>query len=241
MKKDLGSLLIALGIFMGSIVACEPESAPTQLPRPTTTRDANALCIRWTEAGLHDGQTVCVAGRIVQVGHEFDEPSQEDVWRAEFGSKGKDFALVSVGKDISQWQGRCVRVTGTLLNRTSTDLSSYDLAPAMVSLSDIDESNFVLESAPESLCGGLPAPALVAPATVAAPLQTSTLQCTETGALSGHNVTCIITRAFCSYQPKTLGKPTFGNDAPYPSHHFALVVWGQDWSDYDGRCLKVTG
>ncbi|MBI5295561.1 MAG: hypothetical protein HY869_08805 [Chloroflexi bacterium] len=54
-------------------------------------------------------------------------------------------------------------------------------------------------------------------------------------------VTCKINRAYCSYEPGVSGKPTFCNDAPYPKHHFALVVWGSDWSDLNGYCLLVSG
>ncbi len=73
------------------------------------------------------------------------------------------------------------------------------------------------------------------------PLAIAVLQCSDTLSQAGHNVTCTIPVASCSYQPKTLGKPTFCNDAPYPRHSFTLLVWGQDWSDYNGRCLIVTG
>ena len=57
----------------------------------------------------------------------------------------------------------------------------------------------------------------------------------------GQTVTCRIAHAYCDYRPDVNGKPTFCNDAPYPGHEFTLLVWGQDWSDYDGKCLIVTG
>ena len=55
------------------------------------------------------------------------------------------------------------------------------------------------------------------------------------------NVTCKITRAYCSYQPTTSGQPTFCNDFPYPNNQFTLLVWGSDWSYLDGYCLIVSG
>jgi len=67
----------------------------------------------------------------------------------------------------------------------------------------------------------------------------STLDCALAGA--GTFVTCRIGRAYCSYRQDINGDPTFCNDAPFPSHSFTLLVWGQNWSDYDGRCLLVTG
>ena len=53
--------------------------------------------------------------------------------------------------------------------------------------------------------------------------------------------TCRIQSAHCDYRPDISGEPTFCNDAPFPSHSFTTLVWGEDWSDYDGRCLVVTG
>lgn len=60
-------------------------------------------------------------------------------------------------------------------------------------------------------------------------------------ATAGEFVTCRIQRAHCDYRPDVSGAPTFCNDAPFGSHSFTLLVWGEDWSDYDGRCLTVTG
>lgn len=50
-----------------------------------------------------------------------------------------------------------------------------------------------------------------------------------------------IDRAYCSYRSDVKGSPTFCNDAPYPTHDFTMLVWGQDRSDYDGRCICVYG
>jgi len=67
------------------------------------------------------------------------------------------------------------------------------------------------------------------------------MQCRDTINYLEHNVTCIINRAYCSYLPDVNQSPTFCNDAPYPSHGFTLVVWGNDCSYYDGQCLVVNG
>lgn len=69
----------------------------------------------------------------------------------------------------------------------------------------------------------------------------SLLLCKDTYNLIGSSVKCEIPVAYCSYQPATSGSPTFCNDAPYPNHNFALVVWGSDWSDLDGHCIIVSG
>ena len=65
--------------------------------------------------------------------------------------------------------------------------------------------------------------------------------CSTMSGRSGEIVECKIERAYCSYQPATSGSPTFCNDEPYPNHNFTLLVWGEDWSDYDGKCIIVNG
>jgi len=57
----------------------------------------------------------------------------------------------------------------------------------------------------------------------------------------GQRVTVRINRASCSYEPGVDGQPTFCNDKPFPSHDFTMLVWGNNWSDYNGDCLLVTG
>lgn len=48
-------------------------------------------------------------------------------------------------------------------------------------------------------------------------------------------------QAHCSYQANTNGTPTFCNDQAYPDHDFTFVIWGHDWSHYDGACVIVEG
>jgi uncharacterized protein YraI len=57
----------------------------------------------------------------------------------------------------------------------------------------------------------------------------------------GEYVTCKIERAYCDFLPAVDGDPTFCNDRPYPNQSFVFVVFGEDWSDYDGDCLMVSG
>ena len=63
----------------------------------------------------------------------------------------------------------------------------------------------------------------------------------QAGDYVGQTVTVQINRAYCSYRPDVRGNPTFCNDAPYPTHDFTMLVWGQDWSDYDRHCICVYG
>jgi Bacterial SH3 domain len=65
--------------------------------------------------------------------------------------------------------------------------------------------------------------------------------CFETANQLGDYVSCRIEKAYCDYLPDLEGSPTFCSDRPAPDHTFALVVFGEDWSDYDGQCLIVDG
>jgi len=65
--------------------------------------------------------------------------------------------------------------------------------------------------------------------------------CSELADSLGEYVSCQIPRAYCDYLPDVNGSPTFCNDGPYPNRDFQLVVFGDDWSDFDGNCLIVSG
>lgn len=65
--------------------------------------------------------------------------------------------------------------------------------------------------------------------------------CFETADQIGNTISCRIDRAYCDYLPALEGSPTFCSDRPYPDHTFALIVYGADWSDYEGRCIIVSG
>lgn len=69
----------------------------------------------------------------------------------------------------------------------------------------------------------------------------SILLCKDTVNNIGSKVSCTIQMAYCSYKPNIKGDPTFCNDVPYPNYSFTLLVWGSDWSDYNGKCIVVTG
>jgi hypothetical protein len=48
-------------------------------------------------------------------------------------------------------------------------------------------------------------------------------------------------RAYCDYLPAAEDSPTVCNDRPRPDHTFALIVFGEDLSHYDGQCIIVSG
>lgn len=73
------------------------------------------------------------------------------------------------------------------------------------------------------------------------PLTRYVVPCFETANRMGDYVSCKMERAYCDYLPAVEGRPTFCSDRPYPDHNFALIVFGEDWSEYDGQCILVSG
>ena len=73
------------------------------------------------------------------------------------------------------------------------------------------------------------------------PLSQYVVPCFQTADRIGDRISCRIEKTYCDYVPTVEGNPTFCSDRPAPDQTFALVVFGEDWSDYDGQCLIVSG
>jgi len=65
--------------------------------------------------------------------------------------------------------------------------------------------------------------------------------CANIANLLNSTVTCKIEIAYCVYLPDLEGSPTLCANEPYPNQLFQFVVFGEDWSEYTGRCMIVTG
>jgi hypothetical protein len=129
------------------------NSSTSEVNRPASQVDPYAPCIRWTQAGLHDGETVCVTGQIVVVTYEFDTLSGADVWTAHFSFDRKhDFTLISVDTDISNWQSRCVAVYGELFDRSKIADYATDSPPSMINSDPYVSRAFTITEAPSSVC-----------------------------------------------------------------------------------------
>jgi hypothetical protein len=76
---------------------------------------------------------------------------------------------------------------------------------------------------------------------VQSPLSQYVEACFETANRVGDQITCRMEKAYCDYLPDLEGNPTVCIDRPAPDHTFALVALDRDWSEYDGKCLLVTG
>jgi len=153
-------LILALAVG-GYLLVVQPQlrrsdspSSPLSLGPATPTDDPYSDCIDWRAAGLYDGETMCILGRILIVEEEFDDLSGSDVWTAHFSFDPRsDFSLISVDHDISRWQGQCVAVYGSLLDRDTIRDYVQDPQPSMIASDPLDERGFTITSAPREKCG----------------------------------------------------------------------------------------
>lgn len=73
------------------------------------------------------------------------------------------------------------------------------------------------------------------------PFSRYVVPCFDTVDRIGDHISCRLEKAYCDYLPDVDGSPTSCNDRPYPDHTFTLIILGEDWSEFDGQCLIVSG
>jgi hypothetical protein len=120
-----------------------------------TQVDPYASCIPWTEAGQYDGERVCVIGRIMVVTYQFVIEAGQDMWSAHFNfDPDLDLTLISVGEDISEWEGQCVAVYGRLFDRSLIEeyIADGDNQPSMINSDPYVGNHFAITEAPAALC-----------------------------------------------------------------------------------------
>jgi hypothetical protein len=127
-----------------------------------------------------------------------------------------DASLVSDAGDLSRVS---VRDPSTMANSARPSLTTEELAHG----AQIYLTNVAATSLPQSSSAR------------------HTLPCLETADRIGDHILCRMEKAYCDYLPALEGSPTVCNDRPAPDQAFALVAFGEDWSDYDGQCLIVEG
>lgn len=83
--------------------------------------DPLASCISWRDAGQHDGEDVCIIGRILFVNVTYDSLSGQNIWGARFSNDESSLRLVSVEESLEEWKNKCVVINGTLRDRSKED------------------------------------------------------------------------------------------------------------------------
>jgi len=157
LRRNWGCLLyILLGLFAFYQTLVTVAGKPLPLPLKTSTPTAGlpAGCIRWTDAGQFDGQEKCVIGRIVKVDYKVDDLTGSGMWTAHFSlDPENDFSLISVGTDLSDWDGQCVIASGTLMDREDVREYLTNPQPTMVDSDPLDERGLLITYARTELCG----------------------------------------------------------------------------------------
>lgn len=213
------------------------RSSSTNTPIPTETPQTLGYdeCINWMDAGLFDDEYKCVIGKIVRVDYIAEPIYGNPHWVARYTPSELSGFFFTSSQDITSFENECVAVYGELIDREGLELKNaagYLQEPAIFDLSEFNEPGIKVESIPENLCDfNMSRYDFI--------VNQDQKYCKDS--IAGNTVTCIIPKAICDYYPDLSGSPTFCHDYPYPKHAFTLLVWENDWSDYDGKCLVVTG
>jgi hypothetical protein len=227
-------LIKTIAIFMLLLSSCATRSTPTQIPTAKIQRTPTPI------PQLLVG-VVKMSTQVMQ-----NRPNQNVIG---FISEGSEFYILAYlyqdaelwllvpapGKNAFGWvkgdsnyiEFKMVEVTNEIQNNVYNTAS---LAKAIYKNSFQDAITWYPQQVPE-----------VRILTPTPQQDTPIILCGDTSNKVGEFVTCKIDRAYCEFLPGTNGDPTFCNDAPYPNHNFTLVVFGQDWSDYDGKCIIISG
>ncbi len=228
------------------VSACESSNPTSQQISPTVISSPTKLIIP-TAPSSYQIPIVIVVFPSLNVrngpGRNFDvigfaNQGEEFYALGEYYFNNEQWLAIPIGDNLFGWiNGESKYVTQQI---TVVDLKTYDAyLNSIESARDIYEplgvaSGFYQSSSPVT---GLPTSTNFP----AGPTSMMIIECKDTKDKVGQFVTCKIQKAYCEFLPDVNGDPTFCNDAPYPNNNFTLTVFGQDWSDYDGKCIVISG
>ncbi len=125
------------------------QSSPSAFQQSNPTVNPYEECITWQETEYHDGETVCVIGKVAFIDSNFDDLSDQTIWGARFSMAENSFHIVSVGESLDEWQGKCVVVRGTLKDRSKQE-PEFRNGPWMIN-SEFS-SDYTIREAPAGQC-----------------------------------------------------------------------------------------
>ncbi len=142
---------IVIVLFLQYLFSNNQTQSPLQFQRSNPTSNPYKDCITWEETEYHDGEYVCVIGKIILVDSRNDDTIHERVWAAYFGASETAFEIREWGNSLEEWQNKCVVVRGELVDRRKQDPAWRNKAPSMVN-SDYGTGGFTIGEAPIGLC-----------------------------------------------------------------------------------------
>jgi len=230
-------------IFLFFLASCAPTPAPTPTPTLTPTKEMPSPSPTPTlelPIGKVIVQSLSVRSspgrRHQQIGF-FNQGGEFYIIAEALDEYTERWFLISVNNNQYGWingEDRFVTKNYVMVNK-DTYQEVYKLAQNAKNTLDIKQFSqfrWLVESSrtvPNIFLNTIPL------------TDTAILECKNTSNKVGQFVTCQIPRAYCEFLPTTNGDPTFCNDAPYPNNNFTLVVFGQDWSEFDGECIIISG
>ena len=231
MRHSFSLILVAL---MGLAAACGPTTTPPTTAVPPTVAVRISVPTTKPPMPTPTPMLACATTDSLRIRSEPDKKSKV-LGGLPYGMCVKVFASnaertwIAIGEDSpSGWvDRRFVSIHGDI---QQLPVMEESLTKPEVIILPTGTELFVPSMPPIYLTG-------VASATPSG----NVLSCADTRSQVGKNVTCRILHAYCSYEPGAIGSPTYCYDAPYPSNSFTLVAWRTDWSDYEGKCILVTG
>ena len=99
----------------------QSQSSPPTFQQNKPTVNPYAECITWQETEYHDGETVCIIGKVIFVNKTYDDLSGQTIWGVRFSMADNTFHAVSVGDSLDEWQDKCVVIRGTLRDRSKEE------------------------------------------------------------------------------------------------------------------------
>jgi hypothetical protein len=243
--KNVAILVTAL--FIVSACTTAPTQRPTPIPKTSPTKTIP------TSTPLPQLLTVTVVlpslnvrsgpGRDFQIVGYVNQGDEFYVLGKYYDLYAQQWFIISPKNNSFGWiDGESKFVTQKMVTVDSTAYESIlnNVEQARVIYSPLGIFQDVIQTS-SSLSQAATAVQRPFPLVATSPNLSSIIECKDTKDKIGRFVTCKIERAYCTFAPDVNGDPTFCNDAPYPNHNFTLLVFGQDWSDYDGQCVIISG
>lgn len=143
----IGIVLVLLFQYLVSNNRNQSSTSTFQQSNPTANPYGD--CITWQQTEYHDGETVCVIGKVIFVDSNYDDLSGETIWGARFSMAENSFHLVSVGESLDEWQDKCVVVRGTLRDRSKQE-PEFRNGPWMINSEN--GTDYSIREAPAGLC-----------------------------------------------------------------------------------------
>ena len=143
----IGVVIVLLLQYLFSNIQTQSPFSTFQQSNPTVNPYQD--CITWQETEYHDGETVCIIGKVIFVDKNFDDLSGETIWGARFSMADNPFHLVSVGDSLDEWQGKCVVIRGTLRDRSKQE-PEFRNGPWMIN-SEFS-TDYTIREAPAEQC-----------------------------------------------------------------------------------------